>query len=352
MRRIRRDETLHGTRDGQVAVDRALAEAHRLTEREAVCAALVKDGLSRREIADALGISSSTAEKHLAALRRKLGVATTREAALRLLRSETNGTARIAPGFGPVPGFDAGIALDAQGARFAQLRRTPTLEGMVGLALASLQEDGAGGLFYYYLPLSAASLRKGEVVLARAGAEELSRAFDAHGGWAASGIAGRLFAEPDDVIVLDADDPATTTVAPASLIDACRAAGLRYGITLGAPFGVGYVACSALFHARPADSFRRGLDARVANVRQELRLVHNAAFAFGALAREAALTIRERDALTLLAEGQTSRSAAAGLGISERAFGQLAKSARTKLRAASTTEAVAKAMALNALVFL
>jgi len=351
MRRIRRDETLHGTRHGQIAIDRALVEARGLTEREAVCASLIKQGFSLGEIAESLAISTSTAEKHLGALRRKLGVSTTREAAILLLRNETEASARIADGFGPVPAVDAGFGDGLEAERLERLRSALTLEGVLRETLSELDADGARALFYYFLPLSIASLRKADVIACAAAGEDLARQFRENDGWAASGIAARLFAEPDGVILVDAESADETGAAP-SLVAACRAEGLRFGITLGSPYGTGYFVSSALYRATPAETFRRGLDGRIERLRNEARLAHNAAYAFGALAREAGLTVRERDALSLLAEGHATKAAAASLGISERAFGQLSKSAREKLGAATTAEAIAKAMALNALVFL
>ena len=61
MRRIGTSETLHGTRDGQLAVDAGLAQRFGLTERESTCAALLKLGCSTQEIADRLAVSMSTA---------------------------------------------------------------------------------------------------------------------------------------------------------------------------------------------------------------------------------------------------------------------------------------------------
>ena len=87
-------------------------------------------------------------------------------------------------------------------------------------------------------------------------------------------------------------------------------------------------------------------------LREQLLLLQNLAFSFGALARAADLTRRERDVLALIAAGHTTASAAQEAACSERALGQLLRSARTKLRADTTAEGVAHAMAINAMVFL
>ena len=97
--------------------------------------------------------------------------------------------------------------------------------------------------------------------------------------------------------------------------------------------------------------FREALAARGDRLRDASGGALDAAIAAGALARDLRLTSRERDMLTRLAMGRTLREAASDRGVSERALQQLLGSARRKLAAPTTACAVAKAMALNALVF-
>lgn len=354
MRRLRQDETFHGTGIGQIAIDRSLVAEFDLTEREAVCAGLLEQGLSVSSIARTLAISTSTAEKHLLGVRRKLGVTSTVEAVVLLLRREVEGTARITDGFGERPIVETGDPCPSNAEHVAALRSARTLADLLRESLRALRGDGAQALSYFFLPLSAASFRSGDVISESVGNESVVNAFGSNAGWFAAEIANRLFAEPDRSVVVDADGPLGQAgiEMPDSLRAACREQGIRYGITLGAPYGTGYFVYSTLYHTMPRPVFCRELPARIDRLRREMALSQNAAFSYGALAQRVGLTIRERDALALLAEGCAGREAANSMGISERAFAELLKRARTKLRAPTTASSIAKAMALNALVFL
>ncbi|MEZ4290201.1 MAG: helix-turn-helix transcriptional regulator [Myxococcota bacterium] len=220
MRRIGLRETLHGTRDGQLAVDASLAERYGLSERESACAALVKRGCSAHEIADRLEISPSTAEKHLVALRRKLGVSSTLEAAVALLGEESESTARIPDAFGvvlPVSSSDkaaSDTAIDSSSTDLvARLRTAATLDEMLELVRADLEDDGVVALFWYFLPLSAASFRKGDVLQRHSAPASLIDALQADSGATQARTAARLFAEPDRPVVvrLDRDDDAVSS---------------------------------------------------------------------------------------------------------------------------------------------
>jgi DNA-binding CsgD family transcriptional regulator len=81
-------------------------------------------------------------------------------------------------------------------------------------------------------------------------------------------------------------------------------------------------------------------------------LMHGAAGTNGTLAALADLSIRERDALSALARGLETAQAATEMKISPRAFSKLISQARAKLKSKTTNEAIYKASALNALVFL
>ncbi|MEZ4355691.1 MAG: LuxR C-terminal-related transcriptional regulator [Myxococcota bacterium] len=359
MRRIGLRETLHGTRDGQLAVDASLAERYGLSERESACAALVKRGCSAHEIADRLEISPSTAEKHLVALRRKLGVSSTLEAAVALLGEESESTARIPDAFGvvlPVSSSDkaaSDTAIDSSSTDLvARLRTAATLDEMLELVRADLEDDGVVALFWYFLPLSAASFRKGDVLQRHSAPASLIDALQADSGATQARTAARLFAEPDRPVVvrLDRDDDAVSSLVAA----ACRRASVGVGITLGSPFGAGYVVLSAFYRTEPeaTEDLAAAQSDRERRLRERLLLMQNVAYSLGALARSAGLSLRERDALALIAAGHGTRSAAEAAGTTERALGQLLQSARRKLGADTTAEAVAKAMALNALVFL
>lgn len=359
MRRPDAAETLHGTRDGAITLDGRARERFGLTEREAVTAALLVQGLAGPEIAARLGVAVSTVEKHLTALRRKLGASSTLEAAVRLIRAEGDepkGMPRayglVLPVSSPVGepyGGGANGSTPCERALAARLREAASLDEMLERVRDDLVDEGILTLAYTFLPLSAASFRAGDVLQRSLGPECVNGALAREG----AAIAGRLFAEPDRAFVFD---PRTTDedVVPARLAHACRRAEITLGVALGSPFCAGYVATVAFFRSerRPGSNGGDPTGPLVERLRSRLMLLQNIAFSFGALARTADLTLRERDLLALIASGHTTKSAAAELAISERALGQRLKAAREKLGVATTTQAVAKAMALNALVFL
>ncbi|MCP5059428.1 MAG: hypothetical protein GY937_22210 [bacterium] len=348
MRRIKPSETLHGTRDGQLTIDHRLAERYGLTERESTCATLLGRGLSAQEIAERLEIAMSTAEKHLLGLRRKLGVATTREAAVAVLRAKDEATARIPDSFGVVlPVGDPRDEARAPGL-VQDLRTAEALEAMLDRLREDLRDDGIEALFYYFVPMAAASFRKRDVIRAHSAPSRLLHAFREDGGITQLRIAARIFDEPDVPLVVDLDDQRLISPGVAA---ACRRASLRRGITVGSPFGVGYVVLSTFCKAS-ADGPEAGEEARIALIRNRLLLLQGLAFSLGVLARTAGLTTRERDALASMAVGRSTVASADAMGMSERALRQTLRCAREKLAADTTTEAVAKAITLNALVFL
>lgn len=351
MRRIKQSETLHGTRDGQLAIDHELADRHGFTERESVCATLLKSGYSSQDIAARLEISPSTAEKHLLGLRRKLGVNTTREAVVALLRAQNDTTARISETFGLVLPFSSAEG-EPLGSELAnELRDLETLEAMLDRLQADLDEDGVGALFYFFLPLSAASFRKGDAIVRSSASKTIMAALEEDAGASQLRIAARLFEEPDRPVVVRLDRGEAGLVSPI-VSEACLGASLRRWITVGSPFGTGYVVLSAICRRSGAAAAAANETETVELIRRRLLLMQNIAYSFGALARTAGLSVRERNALAAIAAGSSTRAAAAVSETSERAFGQTLKSAREKLGADTTAEAIAKAMALNALVFL
>lgn len=343
MRRIDPTETLHGTRDGQVAVDGGIAQRFGLTPRESACAALLRQGRSGPEMAERLGISPSTAEKHLVALRRKLGASTTLEAAVALFQLEDDSTARFPESYGLVS--VAGMpAREDEAGLVTELRDAATLEAMLTRVRDELLDEGVVALFYFFAPLAAASYRKADILQRHSAPQPLVDALLRDEGATMAVAAARLFGEPDQSLDLDLSQEADG-VTPA-FRDACRHARIDRCFALGSPFGTGYVVLSAFCEGGGrSDGLERTL-------RRRLLLLQNVAYSFGALARTAGLSGRERDALSEAAAGKSTREIAEASDSSERAVGLLLQSARTRLGARTTTEAVAKAMALNALVFL
>ena len=356
MRRLRQEETLHGTRHGQLVVDSALREAHGLTDREAAVAALLTRGATRAAIAENLGISPSTTEKHLASLRTKLGAQSTTEAAAILARHSVVQAAGE-PQLGTNPHHEAHTpsGLDAELA--TRLAGAADVEAAVFVLRDHLAPLGVAAVGYGFVPLNAVSFRRGEAILAWAGAPGPMEAHVASGGLLRNPVALRIFSEPDREVVVDADGrcwngPALEPAVPDALREACHADRLPVCVSLGSPFGCGFVGASMFFRGRSAEAIRDELPTLGPTLRSALMSTQSSVFARGVLAREADLTVRERDALSLVAQGLTLEQAAEQLGGTVRSLSGHLRSARTKLGARSNTEAVARAMAVNALVFL
>ncbi|MCA9505512.1 MAG: hypothetical protein H6748_07560 [Spirochaetaceae bacterium] len=337
-----------GAPDGPDAMEGELAAAFGLTEREAVCAGLLMRGANAGDVADELGIAVSTAEKHLCAVRRKLGVGTSLEAAVVLLQhaaigSGAPGRPPIAPAEGPPCSFGA-----------------TTLSRALGHALDALCEDGVRALMLLFLPLGVASLASGDGRLGVAVHDGRTERLESLGPALLRVLAARCLAEPERVQVVDLEPrssglrPGEASVgssADAGLCAWLAKGGHRRGVGVVLRRGPSLGVAVALHGEEPEQRFREALAARGDRLRDASGGALDAAIAAGALARDLRLTSRERDMLTRLAMGRTLREAASDRGVSERALQQLLGSARRKLAAPTTACAVAKAMALNALVF-
>lgn len=350
-------ETFHGTAVGQLFFPDELRDRLDLSEREAVVACLLTLGHSQRQVAERLGITSSTASKHLAQVRRKLGVETTSQAALRLASLVAESTPDSSPATNArYPLNDS--ALRRSDREFARrLANASDLDDLLRLLAEHLRPLGVGGLFYTFLPLGVASFRDGSLIERQVAPEAVVASYRLAGGAVANPISHRIFADPEMVVRIDGTDPKWRAREEAnglssSLVDALLDSGFRYSVILGAPFGPGFVGVSAfLTEEAEADFFERAAE-QAESIRSGVLLAQSAAFSFGALAGTIGLTVRERDALSHLGAGLSTGEAAAALGISDRACSDLVRTARTKLLARTTSGAICKATALNALVFL
>ena len=161
-----------------------------------------------------------------------------------------------------------------------------------------------------------------------------------------------LFANPKSFLLIDVKSPEDNEGASQDarrLFEACLQDGVRYGACFGFPAGPSWVGM-AIGLAEEVQEPERLLEEYGGELRQAAMLMHSCAYSYGALAATFDLTIRERDALCTLAKGLNRSEGAAQLRVSERVFGDFLRSARGKLRAATNSEALAKAIALNALV--
>ena len=356
MRRLRQTETLHGTRHGQLPFADELRSAYSLTDREGAVAALLAQGMTASLIAGRLGIAGSTSEKHVASLRRKLGVASTTEAAALLARF-TAERAKEIPAWPPSPSPD-GPSLSNEDRRLSEnLRSAGDLASAIHVLRDHLAPEGVRAIYFAFLPMNVASFRRGQAIEEWAAPEELVRAFREAGGLTASPIAARLFGEPDTHVVIHGTDPDRIErelglVLPVPLLRACERSGLGHSVAFGSPFGCGFVGASIFFDRDPRGTDGTELEERIRRLRADLLLTQSTLYAHGVLARTLDLTLRERDALSLLAQGLDQAGLARELGCGERSVSKILKGARDKLRADTNTEAVSRAMAVNALVFL
>ena len=353
MRRLNQNETLHGTRDGQLPVDAELRSTFDLTDREGAVAALLAQGCSAGGIAERLQVSHSTAEKHLASLRRKLRVRTTTEAAAAVARFSLEQVAGIRDWPTPPP-YDPELQTRTDERSLAERLAAA---GHVDAAVAALRDhlapDRVEAMLFVFLPRNVTSFRRGAIVESWAAPSRVVEAYETSGGLRSHPIALRLFAQPDQAVLLDpAAQGESAPMGPPILWDACRAEGLTRCLSFGAPFGCGFVGTSMFFGEAAREALEGDLAALVKRLRLALMMAQSAMFGRGLLARTAALTLRERNALSLLAQGFSLAGAAAETGGSTRALSQQLKGARAKLSVATNAEAVAEAMALNALVFL
>ncbi|MCG8589580.1 MAG: LuxR C-terminal-related transcriptional regulator [Proteobacteria bacterium] len=356
MRRPEQSETLHGTRNGQLLVAAGLRDAYGLTEREAATAALLATGLPPSRIAERLGISASTCEKHLAAVRTKVRADSTTECVAILAREAARGD------LGP-PAWPANTRAQAPDPTRAtprlaeRLRGADDLEDAIHILRVELAEEGVGALCYVFLPQNVASLRRAAWVERWDAPAPVVEAYRAAGGLPASPLSARLLAEPDRPVVVhgtdaDAIERESGLRFPLPILCACRDAGLRHSLAFGTPFGCGFVAATMFFHRDPRGADGRELGERLGRLRAALMLAHGSVFDFGLLARTLGLTERERDALSLLAVGHERSEVAGALGCGDRSVSKVLQSARSKLDAATNAEAIARALAMNALVFL
>ena len=231
------------------------------------------------------------------------------------------------------------------------------LGSLLGLLVEHLRPLGVGGLFYTFLPLGVASFRDGSLIERQVAPEAAVASYRSAGGAVANPVSARIFADPDLVVRIDGKDPNWRQGEEAdgvadSLIDALLASGFRYAVILGSPFGPGFVGISAFLTDEAEVDFLEHPAEQAESIRSGLLLAQSAAFSFGALAGTLGLTVRERDALSKLGAGLSAGEAATALGISERAFSDLLRTARKKLQTSTTSGAICKATALNALVFL
>jgi len=356
MRRSRREETSHGTSGGQIPIDVALKQKYGLTRREAECASLLRHGVLPGDLSSVLGVSSSTVKKFLASLRAKAHVDRTDAliATLRAAPADDNVAAHHAWPPVPVaqvlhaPSGDAGLAELA-----ARCRGRLHLHGM----LEALREYlalpfRARCVFYVFSPLSVLGLLRDDVVREILAPPAIRDAFLAAGHVLDTPSAARLFAEPDSFALVDgrSNDYAAASPRVRAFYDACLADNVRYGISFGFPSGTGFVGISVSLDAEardPVGLIRTHGD----NLRAAAMAMHSCAWSYGALAAEYDLTLRERDALSSLAAGQRTSAAAAELGLSQRALAGTLANARRKMSARTNTEAVAKGIAANALLF-
>lgn len=352
MRASRQDETLHGTGAGQAPVDRALADAYGLTVRQAQCATLLRYGVSAGDLAARIGVSPSTLQKHLSALREKMDVRTTADLVAKLQETEADDNIAAYHSWPPTP-LTPEASGDAAGALIEKLRGKLHLIDMLDVFRTHLAaEFHIQYVFYSFIPLSVPGLIKGDIFNTILAPKPIEAAYRAVKDPLQYPAVQELFAKPDGVALLDGlqTEYASLPTDVAAFYRACLAENVRYGVTFGFPAGSSYVGVSLSLDAACPDPARIA-DERGADLRAAAMVLHGCAWSFGALAASFGLTVRERDALSFLAQGFKAADCAGRMEISERTFVKHLANARMKFNAQTNAEAICKATAANALVF-
>lgn len=349
VRRIKQNETFHGTTAGQAPNLARLKNRFNLSERQAQCAALLRMGSPPQGVAEVLGISPSTLETHLADLRRIFQQADTE--ALRVILRELIPDEEL-NAFHCWPArtnsLSDGIAADPVFA--ARLRTSMSVEQALGALQAELTSVGVKHIYYCFLPHSVQGFLRGDMLDVFLAPPAIERAFRVNNGLAGQILAHELFNAPTSVPVAALDAAAT----PQSLADfyrACMEHGATHLMVLGFPAGPAFVGMAMTFASATSDPAPQIAD-RAETIRSGAMAMHAAILTNGTLAARVRLTVRERNALSALALGKRAADAAKEINVSERAFAKLAASARSKLGARTNSEAVGKAILINALVFL
>lgn len=307
-------------------------------------------GNAPQKLAAQMDISPSTLEKHLAALRQKLAVETTRDliASIRgqMTDQELDAFHCWWPATLPTASEDPLLAQKYQAATH--------LKGKLEILRDSLSHLGVLHIYYTFVPLSVQGFMRGDSIDCFLAPAELQDAFYAAGGLMAQPISLQLFNRPADIGFFDLAPESTGQESPniRKFFDICFETGCRFQVGLGFPAGGGFVGVSMLLSDAVSNLTQKAIAAYEAELRTKCNMLHAFALSHGTLAAQYGLTIRERDGLSLIASGHLSQQAAEKMKISHRALGKLLASARKKLRANTTAEAVYKAAAVNALVFL
>ncbi len=350
MRRVQQSETFHGTGAGQTSTDPELTETYGLSERQAQCASLLRNGVAPSDIPEVLGITVSTAEKHIAALREKTGQATTPQLCAFLSNRHTRRDAESFQWWQPVLPPEAHLGGASQ--PYAQkLQDSTTILQMLSHFRDHLAEFDVAHVYFAFVPLSVRGFMAGDLWDIFFAPDTLSDVFNASGGLMSQPMALQLFNNPGDLAYTSYDDESLNALPTNAKAfgNACRDHGAKCAMGFGFPVSAGFTGFAlTLKRAMTPDE----LITKAPEIRAAGMLLQGYAHTNGALAALADLTVRERDALSALARGCDNKEAATEMKISTRAFSKLVAQARKKLKSKTTGEAIYKASALNALVFL
>jgi DNA-binding NarL/FixJ family response regulator len=350
MRRVNQNETFHGTGAGQTPTDQELMRAHGLSERQAQCASLLRNGVAPSDIPETLGITVSTAEKHIAALRDKTGQGTTSQLCAFLNKRNSRRDGESFHWWQPVLPPEAHLGGTAH--PFAeQLQDSTTLLQMLSHFRDHLADLEVAHVYFAFVPLSVRGFMVNDLWDIFFAPDTLSEVFTASGGLMSQPMALQLFNNPGDLAYTSYDDKSLSALPTNAKAfgTACRDHGAKCAMGFGFPVSAGFTGFAlTLKRAMTSDE----LITKAPEVRAAGMLLQGYAHTNGALAALADLTVRERDALSALARGCENKDAATEMKISPRAFSKLVAQARKKLKSKTTGEAIYKASALNALVFL
>ena len=350
MRRVSQNETFHGTGAGQTPTDQELIDQFDLSDRQAQCAALLRAGMAPSDIPESLGITVSTAEKHIAALRAKTGQTTTPQLCAFLSNRQNRRDGESFLWWQPVlpPDVNSTTATHVFG---QHLQDSTTLQQMLSHFRDHLSALDVAHIYFAFVPLSVRGFMRNDLWDVFLAPPSIAESFTATGGLMSQPMALQLFNNPGDLAYTSYDEEnlATLPTNAQKFGKTCREHGAVCAMGFGFPVNAGFTGFALTLKRAlsPDELIEKAPDIRAAGM-----LLHGSASTNGALAALADLSMRERDALSSLARGCSASEASKEMKISSRAFSKLVSQSRKKLRAKTTNEAIYKASALNALVFL
>jgi DNA-binding CsgD family transcriptional regulator len=319
-----------------------------LSRREHECLRFLARGLSAGETAAALGIARSTLDAHLMSARRKLGVRNTSQALLAFARNGADGGRRVGSAYRSLNEGQETLAdeLSRAGSFAEAWRALHVYAGRIGITSINfgLIADPAGTLddesysFWSSLP------------------DELMQLYYAMGGAPNDPVArhvaraaGPIIADPD---YLSGDLVATLTPAMRAMVDGLLDSHLnrQFCIPLRDPATGAAYCLNFAFDVRHRREFEAAIAEHAPELARTTAMFWQEVQRSRLIAGARGLTMRQREALTLLARGFTLSEMAEHMNISLRSVEKLLAGARARLGTKTNAQSVYRAMVYRSLV--